>query len=198
MEDVDAKVKEWIQNNPYEFTIDGKNGKPFDLEGEDENNLRFRRKILERCKQYKDAPAKYLEEMLKTLPDTMKWYFNILQIVLMTGVLSFLVALSILAITKFLEWVQNLNVIVDSFTSTMTLNNYIEFASGLVQWLLPTSIAALILFLALRENKTAQSSWLSYIIQHKFKIVHNLEELKIEMFYISKEMERQKTSEPHK
>jgi hypothetical protein len=160
---VDDEVKNWIEKNPGEFTICGNFVK---LTKENESKFRFRLRVLARCKQYKDAPYEYLETMLKTLPENMKWYFDVLQAILITGVVGFVVSMAVL-----------------------TTNNLIVSFSQWITWVLPLVFLAVPVLLAVMTNDETESSWLSYIIQHKLRIVHNLMELKIEMYYVSKIME---------
>ena len=161
---VDECVTAWINENPAEFTIDGNK---VDLKPENEHKLRFRLRILERCKQYKNAPDEYLTTYLKAHSENVKWYFSILQAILMTGVVGFFVTVSVLAITNFISWFQNINL------------------TGSITWILPVCFSGLIIALGLRENKRTNSSWLSHIIQYRFRIIHNLTELKIEIYYIA-------------
>lgn len=176
---VDELVKKWIEQNPAEFTVDGKSGS---------QRLRYRPRILERCKQYKNAPDKYLETMLKAFPENIKWYFNILQAVIMAVLVSSLAAVFILTINNFLTWLQKASSM--TIPSISTFNDflgllYASFPDWII-WVFPASILGFVVFLAFKTNKVTESSWLSYLIQHKLRIVHNLTELKIEMYYVSK------------
>jgi hypothetical protein len=180
--EVDELVRKWIAQNPPEFTVNGISGS---------RQLRYRKRVLERCKQYKNAPDEYLKTMLKTLPENIKWYFNVLQTVLVTGLVGFLATLTVLTCSNLITWLQKL------FKTTVPpvsdFNEFLVLAQASfadwVTWVFPASVLAIVFYLALKTHEATGSSWLSYIIQHKFKIAHNLTELKIEMYYVSKIIE---------
>lgn len=194
---VDKLVREWIEGNPAEFTIDGKrinltkDGELAKLTKKDENRLRFRIRTLERCKQYKDAPDEYLRKMLETLSETFKWYFDAFQTIFMTGLFGFFVTVAILTINNFLIYVQKWSS--NGFPPDLSIFNFPAKFLSLVQtsfsdwivWVLPLIIVIFIGISAIKTREVTKTSWLSHFIQHRFRIVHNLTELKIEMYYIS-------------
>lgn len=181
-DEVDELVKEWIAQNPAEFTVDGKSGS---------KQLRYRERILERCKQYKKAPDEYLDTMLKTFPGLIKWYFNIFQTVFIAGLFGSLATAFVFTYSNFLTWLRKA-----SSTTVPSISTFHDFLVLLqtsfpdwIIWVLPAGFMGFVVFLALKTHKRTENSWLSYIIQHKFQIIHNLTELKIEMYYVSKTIE---------
>jgi len=178
-------IRDWIKQNPAEFTIDGK---PVNLTKENEPRLRFRLRILDRCKQYKKAPDEYLKTMLKTLPEIFKWYFNVFQTVFIAGLVGLWASAFYFTCSSFFTWASK-----TTWALPSSFNNFLSLASASISdwigWVLSGLFVIIVLFLALISNKKTGSSWLSHIIQHWFKIVHNLTELKIEMYYISKIIE---------
>jgi len=183
-DNVDELVKKWIEQNPAEFTIDGK---PFKIDCKaDSKRLRFRPRVLERCKEYKNAPDEYLKTMLKTFPESIKWWFGILQTLLVAGLIGFTTTISVFTLNNFLSWLPE--------------PIFIPISPKLVSWIFPLIIIILPIFcLALKTNKETETSWLSYLIQYKSRIVHGLVELKIEIYYVSKIIEiREKEKEAEK
>jgi len=161
---VDKLVSDWIEQNSAEFTI---SGEYVDFKKkENENKLRFRPRILDRCKQYKGAPDEYLKTMLETLQESYKWYFDVFETIFLAGLFGLFVTLTILTINNFLSSVQT------SF-------------SDWIGWVVPLCILVFLGASAILTRKVSKSSYLSHFIQHRFRIVHNLTELKIEMYYIS-------------
>jgi hypothetical protein len=169
----DDEVKDWIESNPGEFTIFGNF---VELTPENRSKFRFRFRILERCKQYKGAPDEYLETMLKTFPENMKWYFNVLQAVLITGVVGFVLSMAVLGVPNLIGWLQK------PYAERILFSQWIA-------WVLPLGFALAPIILALMTNEGTETSWLSYIVQHRLRIIHNLMELKIEAYYIAKIIE---------
>ena len=184
-EEIHDLVRDWIKENPAEFTVDGK---LVDLTKENEHKLRFRLRILDRCKQYKNAPDEYLKTMLKTLPDTFKWYFNIFQTVFIAGLVGSLASAFYFTCSSFIIWTSKI-----SWALPSSFYNFLSLASASVldwiAWVFSGSYVVIVFILAMIPHKKTGSSWLSHIIQYWFKIVHNLTELRIEMYYISKMIE---------
>lgn len=163
--DIDALVKKWVNENYGAFKEGGKpNG-----------SCLYRKSIFERCKRYRDAPEGYLKTMLeKSLPDSIKWYFNIYQIVFVAGTVS-------VSTTLFFWFLNNLFVF-------LTDRSTVSF----VKMVIP--VAFLIAIVALIWHEKSGSPWLSRYFQIKFKIVHNLKEIYIEMYYIAKVLEMREKS----
>lgn len=151
-------VRQWVEKNSAEFTDSGKpDGKPL-----------YRERVFGRCEKYRDAPDEYLEAMLKTLPETIKWYFNVFQTILVAGILGVTTTLFILFLNGLSTWVQKLSV---------------DFS--IVNWALPLTLFLIIVCRALKTNEVTQSSWLSNFIQTKSYIRYNLKEIHIEIYYIA-------------
>jgi hypothetical protein len=160
--DVPRIVREWVEGNPDEF-------------GEGDN-LRYREVVLDRCKKYLFAPDEFLNTMLKTFPENMKWYFNVFQTVFIAGLCGLGVSLTVLAINQFSAWTKET-------PTDMTI----------LGWLIPIVILLLLAVPAFLINSRTGASWLSHWIQNQFRIIHNLRELQIEMYYISKILEIRNT-----
>jgi len=160
--DIDALVKKWVDENYGEFR-----------EGAKPNGvLLYRTRIFDRCKKYRDAPDGYLEIMLeKSLPDSIKWYFNIFQVVFMAGTISVSTGFFLLFLSNFFLFLTDVSVV------------------SFVKWLIPIGLFAIIVVLALTTHEESESPRLSHFIQTKFKIIHNLKEIHIEMYYIAKVLE---------
>lgn len=152
--DVPEIVKKWIDENTAEF-------------GDAERKF-YRDNVLDRCKQFLFAPDDYLEAMLKTLPELMKWYHNVFQTVFMAGMAGLTVTILVLFLNNFFEWIQNLS-----------------FDLSIVRWFFPAGILVVIGILLLRIDKTLGSPKISELIQTHFRIKHNLKEIEIMMYYIS-------------
>lgn len=162
-DEIGKLVEIWINQNPAQFTVKGIFGK---------THLLYRKNVLQRYKQYKDAPDEYLTTTLKTFPEAFKWYFDIFQAVFMAGIVGLVVTACVFAWSSFVK----------------SISNWIF-------WVLPALFVIIVFILAFTTNKKTESSWLSYIIQHWFKITHNLNELKIEMYYISTILEKRKQND---
>lgn len=175
---INELVEAWIAKNSAEFTFVGIFGK---------RKLGYRPQVLARCKQYDNAPDEYLNTMLKTLPELIKWYFNIFQAVFIAGLVGSLAAAFVAAYSNVLKWASKITIMPSSLDNFLYLTKI--YYLNWIPWALPAIFIAITLFLVFKSNKKAGSSWLSYMIQHWFKIVHNLNELKIEMYYISKVLE---------
>jgi hypothetical protein len=172
-------VLDWIRENPSEFTVDGKP----DRGNKTDDELRYRPRILKRCKQYDSAPDEYLNSMMKTFPELIKWYFNLFQTVFVATLVGVSVTAFAFAYKNFFDWISTIS------SLPISLESFLSSFSTLITWVLPSLILAIVLFLALKTNKKTGSSWLSYILQHKFRIIHNLTELKIETYYVAKVIE---------
>jgi len=136
-------VQAWVDNNPAEFKDDCK--------------LLYRKKVFDRCRKYIGAPKEYLETMLNTLPEFMKWYLSVFETVFMAGTVGLVSALAVIslnnAITSFQQW---------------------------VGWVLP-----LVLAVAIAAAVTSKPLRFSHFIQNRFYVRHNLNESNIELYYIS-------------
>lgn len=151
-------VRQWVEKNSAEFTDSGKlDGKPL-----------YRERVFHRCEKYRNAPDKYLEAMLKTLPETIKWYFNIFQTILVAGILGVTTTLFILFFNGLSTWVQKISV---------------DFS--IVNWALPLTLFLIIVWLTLKTNEVTKTSWLSNFIQTKSYILYNLKEIHIEIYYVA-------------
>jgi hypothetical protein len=160
--EIDRLVKKWVEDNYGEFKEGAKS----------DGALLYRMNIFDRCKKYRDAPDGYLKTMLeKSLPDTIKWYFNIFQVVFMAGTVSVSTASFLLFLNNFLLFLADVSVV-----SSM-------------KWLIPFGLFLFVAYLALKKHKPSDSPWLSHFIQTRFKIAHNLKEIHIEMYYIAKVLE---------
>jgi hypothetical protein len=158
-DDVPKLVREWVEENYAEFNEGGLQcGKHL-----------YRDNIFARSEKYQNAPDEYLKTMLKTLRETIKWYFNLFQTVFIAGIFGLEVTLFVLFLNSLSTWIPK---------HPLDLN--------IISWVLPLIIAFIIAVSALKTNKKSQSPWLSNFIQTKFYILHNLKELHIEIYYISK------------
>lgn len=151
-------VEIWINRNTSEF-------------GSGENLL-YRKFVLQTSKKFLFAPTKFLETMLGTFPDNMKWYFNILYVFSMSGILGVSISLLIWSLNNFNTWINN------------PILDILFF-----EWFIPPFFPIIILFLNWKEDKKTGSSMLSKLIQTKLRIFHNLREIQIEMYYISRILE---------
>jgi hypothetical protein len=158
-DDVPRLVKEWVEKNYAEFNEGGLQcGKHL-----------YRDNIFARSEKYRNAPDEYLKTMLKSLPETIKWYFNVFQTVFIAGLFGLEATLFVLFVNSLSTWFPK---------HPLDLN--------IISWALPLIFAFLIAVPALKTNKKSQSPWLSYFIQTKSYILYNLKELHIEIYYISK------------
>lgn len=164
-EKVTDLVRKWVDTNPSEFRESGT------------NQELYREAIFERCKKYVDAPDEYLNLRQKTLPEERKWYFNVFQTVFIAGVFGLGTSLFILFLNNLLTWLQK---------SPLDLN--------FLGWILPLALLVVVI-LSLREDEKHKTSWLSAFIQKRFRILHNLKELDIEMYCVSKIIETRKEKE---
>lgn len=165
--DIDALVRKWVEENYGEFR-----------EGaETKGALLYRPVIFERCRKFRNAPDGYLKTMLeKSLPDAIKWYFNIFQIIFITGAVSVSTAFFFLSLNNLFAFFTDVN------------------AVSLMEWLIPATLFSLVVVAAVSPHKKSQSPWLSHFVQTKFRIIHNLKEIHIEMYYIAKVLEMREKS----
>jgi len=165
--DINVLVRKWVNENYSEFR-----------EGAEPNGtLLYRTRIFDRCKKFQNAPKGYLKTMLeKSLPDTIKWYFTIFQVVFIAGTVSISTGFFLLFLNNFFLFLTDVS------------------AVSTVKWLIPIVLFFVIVVLALIPHKKSNSPWLSHFIQTKFKIIHNLKEIHIEMYYIAKMLEMQEKS----
>ena len=159
-------VRKWVDSNPAEF-------------GESETNqILYRKVVFERCRKYVDAPDEYLNLRQKTLPEERKWYFNIFQTVFIAGMFGLETSLLILSLSHFSAWFQEVPL---DFT--------------ILKWLLPFILFLVLAGLSFKEDKRHKTSWLSAFIQTKSRILHNLKEIDIETYCVSKIIEARKEKE---
>lgn len=116
----------------------------------------YRRQVFDRCQKYIASPDDYLRIMSNALPEFMKWYLNVFETVFLAGLFGLVVA--------FLA---------------VSLN---EAATSFYQffWIIPLAIAISISAVAILKPDR-----LSHWIQHRFFVRHNLNELNIELYYVS-------------
>jgi len=120
--------------------------------------------MLNRYNKYIGVPDDFLKIMLNSMPDFMKWYLSIFETVFMTGAFGLISVFSILTITNAITSFQNL-----------------------ASWIVPIiAIVGIALIILIPYKKTRL---FSYIIQRWFYLKHNINELNIEMYYISKILE---------
>jgi hypothetical protein len=122
--------------------------------------LLYRKMVFDRCRKYIGAPEEYLKTMLNTLPEFMKWYLSVFETVFMAGAFG-----------------------VASAFAVIFVNNVITSSQQLAGWVFPFVLVLLIAVAALLPYR--ESRWLSYVIQHWFYVRHNINELNIEVYYIS-------------
>lgn len=159
-------VKKWVNRNPAEFR-------------EPETNKRlYRETIFKRCKRYLNAPDEYLNFRKKTLPEERKWFFNVFQTVFLVGIFGLETSFLVLFLNNLSAWFQKLS---------LDLN--------VLSWLLPLVILLVTVALSLKQDKRHKTSWLSGFIQKRFRILHNLRELDIEMYCVSTIIESRKEKE---
>jgi hypothetical protein len=177
------EVKNWIRDHPEEFTIDGEK----DDGTRPEKELRYRRRILERCRQYDDAPVGYLKSMAKTIPKLINWYFNIFQAVFIAALVASIAAAAALAYNNFMVYLSMISGLPSSFEEFLSWTR--SSFSSWISWVVPLGFVLAVLILSLKKNHDSGSSILSAFIQRRFLIIQNLSELKIELYYISKTIE---------
>ncbi len=182
-ENVEKLVRRWVRNNYTEFNEGGKpDGKPL-----------YRENIFARCEKFQNAPDEYLKMWMKTFPDIVKWYLNILQTVFAAGLIAISSALLFYTLNSFSTWIKGSIWIKDSI---WILKGYPHPA--ILLWIIPMIILVAIGLLALLTNKKSQSKYLSSFIQNKSGILQNLKEIHIETYYISKILEIREAAKKEK
>jgi hypothetical protein len=186
------EVNKWIEDNYAVF----KEG------GEQNGKILYRSTIVKRCKKYDSASDEYLRTMLKLFPEIMKWYLNVFQGVFLVGLVGFETTLLVLFSNNFAPWFQKLsNIDWSIFLSQSKFESWLQKLSILdwystVIWFVPLALFIVILA-ALKTNRKSESSYLSHFIQTTFWIVKNLKDTEIEMYYISKILEKRELDKRH-
>ncbi len=142
---------EWIRNNPASFF---ENRKPL-----------YRNNVLDGFHRYDEAPRQYLEEKLKSLPDAIKWYVQVFQIIFFTGFMAIALALCSKSLDVLLTW-----------------NN--KPSQGMIIAITISYIVFLVIG-TLWKPGTSGNPLLSDLVQRVFFIKINIRELELEMFYIA-------------
>jgi len=158
-EEIPAIVKKWVDDNHEEFG--------------DEYCLNYRKNIFERCKRYLYSPDIYLENKFHFLNNRIKWFLQIYQAIIITGIVGSLIILGKMTIENFIIYIKSVN-------PKHLLNRQ------LILWIIP--ILIIVIIFCFRPKKEGKS-WLINYIRRTALMVYNLREIEIEMFYISKILE---------
>lgn len=123
-----------------------------------ENNKELYRSkaVFDRCEKYIGAPDEYLKAMLSGMPRFTNWFLSVFETVFLVGLFGLIVGLLILSVSE-------------------VTTSFFELA-----WLIPLAIAIVSSVLSYRFRES-----LSHFAQVKFLIRHNINEIDIEMYYIS-------------
>ena len=147
--DIPILVRQWVNDNSPQF-------------GHEDEGF-YRPSHFERCKRYLNAPTGYLETRLNTLPEAIKWYFQIMQIIIFTGLWAIILSV--------------INTAIENFYLSIPIILEGDRNWGIfLRWLLPLAVLPPIFFF---RKKVVR------FIQLSFLIKQNLNEADIEMYYIS-------------
>jgi len=114
-DNIEEWVRYWVKTNSSYFK-----------EGD------YRHNIFKRCEMYRKAPDRYLQSMLETIPELVKWYFNVFQTV-------FIAAMAGLETTLFVLFVNNLT------------------HANVLHWVVPLALFIVIFLLAIIPDKKTES-----------------------------------------
>lgn len=177
-------VRKWIDDNKYEFV----KGTP------EKYQKLYRDDILDKCSRHIGAPKDFLETRLKMIPEETKYYLTVFQTLILASFVAVVAFFLYGTVNSGMEWMKTTLIFSPPASDPPSNKNPLEWLGGSSFVIFIANLIILvILSLPIVNRKIGQK--FSDFVQRKTRIVYNLRELQIEMYYISKILEIRKNNE---